>query len=292
MLLAAVTGMARAVPLQTGYRFADACSEIHRWASPSRRRAVEANLRALGVGNPSAHTPAVYRNFGRSLFEFLRGPHLPEIPVRFDGWEHLQAALAKGRGAVVAAPHTGNWGQAAAEVTRLGHPVAAVAGIQLSRSWTPALRERQQAGGIHILPPTVASWRAMPRLLLEGQYVLALLVDGDVFRGGLECEVDGRGVRFPMGPAKLAIRTGAPLLTGWVLRDPDGGTRVGFGPEIEVDPGRPDEVARVTRVVLGEVLAHLRRHPDQWLLFRRFFHDALPSTAAPAHVPAALEVAS
>jgi phosphatidylinositol dimannoside acyltransferase len=292
VLLAAVTGMARAVPLETGYRFADACSGIHRWASPSRRRAVEDNLRALGVDDPSAHTRAVYRNFGRSLFEFLRGPYLPEIPVRFEGFGHLRTALAKGRGAIVAAPHTGNWGQAAAEVTRLGHPVAAVAGIQLSRAWTPALRKRQRDGGIFILPPTIASWRAMPRLLLEEQHVLALLVDGDVFSGGLACDVDGRPVRFPTGPAKLAIRTGAPLLTGWVLRDPDGGACVGFGPEIEVDAQRPGETARVTRELLDAQLAHLRRHPEQWLLFRRFFGDA-PSPGVARHdAPAALEVAS
>lgn len=296
MLLAAVTGMARAVPLETGYRFADACSEIHRWASSSRRRAVEDNLRALGVAEPAGSVPAVYRNFGRSLFEFLRGPYLPEIPVRFEGWEHLQGALAKGRGAIVAAPHTGNWGQAAAETTRRGHPVAAVAGVQLSPKWTPRLRERQKDGGILILPPTVASWRAMPRLLLDERRVLALLVDGDVFSGGLACAVDGRPVRFPTGPAKLALRTGSPLLNGWVLRDPDGGTRVGFGPEIPVERNAPGEVERVTRIVLERQLAHLRRHPEQWLLFRRFFGPAAARDAAaastPERAPATLEAAS
>ena len=47
MLLAALTGMARALPLDVGYRLAELLPDGHRALRPERRRAVEGNLRAI-----------------------------------------------------------------------------------------------------------------------------------------------------------------------------------------------------------------------------------------------------
>jgi len=283
VLLDGLTRLARTVPLPAGYRLADAASEIHLRASASRRRAVRDNLAALGVSDPAA-VRRVYRHFGRTLLEFLRGPYVPELPTRFEGWERLVAARARGRGVLAVMPHTGNWAQAGAVAARRGIPVAAVAAVQLRESWTPALRERQERDGVRILPPGVASWRAIPRLLAENRLV-ALLADGDVFRGALSCPTPEGTVLFPTGPARLALRTGAALLPAWSLREDDGTIRVAFGEEIAVDPSDPAAVERVTLEILARLLATLRAHPDQWLLFRRFF-DAAPARAGTARAPA------
>lgn len=269
MLLSVVSGVARAVPLDAGYRVADACSAVHRWAAPGRRAAVAENLRILGAENPDDAVRSVFRNFGRTVFEFLRGPHVPELDVRILGWEHVETARAAGRGVIVTLPHAGNWEAGGAAVARQGVPVHAVAGIQLTRAWTPALRDRQARDGIRILPPTLATWRSLPRLLGQNELV-ALLVDGDVFRGGLPLHACGHRVQFPTGPAKLALRTGARIVPCRVVREADGRILVTLSAPFAVAEG-PDAIARTSQAIMDETLRGLQADPGQWLLFRRFF---------------------
>lgn len=292
MLLAAMTGMARAVPLRTGYRIADGLSAIHHAVSPKRRAAVIENLGILGVTDATGTAPSVFRHYGRTMFEFLRGPSLPDVPVRIEGWAHIEAARARGRGVILAGSHTGNWTAAGSAISDRGVRMHAVAAIQLNERWTPALRERQRAAGVRILPPSVSSWRSLPKALAANDAV-GLFVDGDVFTGGVSVDVCGRSVRVPAGPAKLAARTGAALVPTWALRDPDGALRVVFGPEVPLatpegstpgHPASPDVIRETTHNVVQAVFEGIRRHPEQWVIFRRFFvpESAPPKRGAPA----------
>lgn len=272
MLLAAVTGVCRTLPLPLGYRLADCASVAHLRLFPRRRRAVEANLRAL-LGRPAPRAAAgVFRNYGRFVFEWLRGPERADC--RFEGWERLEAARARGRGVVLAVPHTGNFEVCGSRASRAGFPIHAVAGIQLVRRWTPELRRRQERTGLPILPPGIATWRRIPRLLADNG-VVALLVDGDVFRGGLVVDDFGAPARLPLGPAKLCARTGAALLPAYALRDASGHHVARFLEEIPVaDLG----VEGATRELAARLAPVLRTHPDQWMIFRPWF-DEPPATA-------------
>jgi KDO2-lipid IV(A) lauroyltransferase len=276
LLLAAVTGVCRTLPLETGYRLADLASGIHRRLSPRRRRAVEENLRVL-LGTPAPRlVPQVFRSHGRFVFELLRGPERAAA-CRFEGWERLAAARARGRGVVLAVPHTGNFEACGSAAARAGFPIHAVAGIQLTRRWTPELRRRQERAGLPILPPGAASARRLPRLLAEGE-VVALLADGDVFAGGLLVDAFGAPTRFPLGPAKLCARTGAALLPAYALRMPDGGHVARFLPEIPVgELGVVEATERLARVLAGV----LREYPEQWMIFRPLFAPARLREAAP-----------
>ena len=265
LLLAAVTGVCRTLPLATGYRLADLASRIHLGCCPGRRRAVEENLRLL-LGRPALpHVPAVFRNYGRFVFEWLRGPEGAEC--RFHGWERLETARARGRGVVLAVPHTGNFEIAGSHAARdAGLPIHAVAGIQLRAAWTEELRRRQAESGLPILPPGFASWRRLPGLLAANE-VVALLVDGNLFRGGLVVDAFGGRTTFPRGPAKLCARTGAALLPAYALRRPDGTHEARFLEEIPVDALGVDGATNRLAEALAAVL---REHPDQWMIFRPF----------------------
>jgi KDO2-lipid IV(A) lauroyltransferase len=272
LLLAAVTRICRTIPLSAGYRLADVASSAHRRIARRRRRAVEENLRVL-LGEPAPRlVPEVFRNHGRFVFELLRGPE--RLACRFEGFERLLAARSRGRGVVLAVPHTGNFEVAGSRASGAGFPIHAVAGIQLLARWTEELRRRQEASGLPILPPGLASWRRLPRLLEENG-VVALLVDGDVFRGGLPVDAFGAPVAFPLGPAKLCARTGAALLPAYALRDRSGAHSARFLEEI---PVAGVGVAEATRTLARRLAAVLREHPDQWMIFRPFFDG--PAAAA------------
>jgi KDO2-lipid IV(A) lauroyltransferase len=286
MLLSAVTAVARAVPLGTGYRIADWLSDGHRLLCRDRRRAVRGNLEILlgGTGDPHRATGEVFRNYGRFLFEFLRGPDVGEIPHRFERWEALEEALGRGRGVILAVLHTGNWEITGARLARAGVPVHAVAGVQLRRPWTRELGRRQEQAGIRILPPGLSSWRDLPRVLARNE-ALALLVDGDVHRRALPVALFGRPVRLPTGPARLAARTGAVLLPMYCRRHPDGSLSARFLEAVDVPDDSPAAIRAATEEMgarLGKVLRDLA---GQWLIFRSFFGDPSPENGTRESAP-------
>lgn len=274
MLLAAVTGVCRTLPLGTGYRLADVASGLHRALSPRRRRAVAANLRVLVGSSRDLPVPSVFRNYGRFVFERLRGPDR-FAPARFVDWDRLAAARARGRGVVIALPHTGNFEICGSTAARAGIAIHAVAGVQMTAGWSPEIARRQTAAGLPILAPGLASWRRLLRLLAANE-VVALLVDGNVYRGGHVVAAFGPPVSFPMGPAKLCARTGAALIPAYAVRTEAGEHEARFLEEIPV--------ARLGAVRATELLAErlarvLRDHPDQWMIFRPFFCDTAGSAS-------------
>ena len=272
MLLTAFTGVARAVPLELGYRVADLLSDGHRRLSLHRRRAVERNLQALRQNpkNPPEIVESVFRNYGRFVFELLRGPDVEGVTCAFQGRERLERALSRGRGVVLAAPHTGNWEIPASRLAAQGCRIHAVAGTQLTGRWTPELRRRQERAGIRILPPSFSSWRRLPRLLARND-VVCLLVDGDLYRNGTTVRFCERPVPFPTGPARLAARTGAALLPAFALRGMDGTLTARFLEEIPVEGEGKPAIRTATQALATELERVIRAHPEQWMIFRSFF---------------------
>jgi KDO2-lipid IV(A) lauroyltransferase len=288
LLLTTVTGLVRALPLPIGYRLADLASEAHRICSPERRRAVEENLAVLlGAAEPPERAVrAVFRNYGRLLLEILRGPDVPEVEYRFRHLERLREARQRGRGVIVALPHTGSWNLGGARLAARGIRLHAVAATQLNAAWSDSLRRRQEAAGIGILGP--GSVRSLAGVLARNE-VLALLVDGDVFRRGVPVAFAGRDIRFPAGPARLAARTGAALLPAVGARHADGSLSVEFLPEVRPEGAGDAAIVRTTAALARTLEEALRADPGQWMIFRRFFVGA-PAVgpevaAAPARRP-------
>ncbi|MDP6462048.1 MAG: lysophospholipid acyltransferase family protein, partial [Gemmatimonadota bacterium] len=251
---------------------ADLLSRAHRRLCPERQRAVLANLEVLrGVNSTDPRlAQEVFRHYGRTMFEFLRGPDIPEVELRFRGFEHLHAALDRGSGAILAALHTGNWVLGGVRLAARGVPVNAVAGVQMSEKWTGVVRRRHAAAGIRILPAGLSATREMIARLGRNE-TLVLLPDGDVFRKGVEVPLAGRSVPLPAGPARLAARTGAALLPVIPLRLPDGTHSLEFIEEIPIHGTSHAEIRCATTLLAARMEKALCEHANQWSIFRPFF---------------------
>src|SRR6202171_3310451 len=106
------------------------------WLSAAQRRAALDNYAAaLGQDRSSTEVSRVarraFQNYGRMLMDFLLlGSLTPEELIRrmtIDGRDHLDAALAGGRGVIMAVPHMGSWDMAGSYAGALGYPISAVA---------------------------------------------------------------------------------------------------------------------------------------------------------------------
>jgi phosphatidylinositol dimannoside acyltransferase len=241
-----------------------------------RRAALRSNLaHVLGPGtDPAALERVVRRGFasyGRYWVEAFRledlGPDEVRRRMDFEGREHLDAAVASGRGVVFATPHLGNWDFGAAWLAASGYRTTAV----VERLRPPELHDRfvayRQALGLELVPLDNGpeTLRAVLRTLRAGQ-LAALVCDRDLTGGGLPVTVFGAPATMPGGPASLALKTGALVLPCAVYQGRWGRWLAVCRPPLEA---RPSGDARADALALTERLARefeilIARAPAQW----------------------------
>src|SRR4029077_11584027 len=130
------------------------------WLSAAQRRAALDNYAAVLGRSPS--DPEVtrvarraFQNYGRMLMDFLLlGSLSPDELGRrmtYDGREHLDGALARGRGVIMALPHMGSWDMAGSFAASLGYKVWAVA-EKFPGTLNDAVVRTRQRFGLNVIP--------------------------------------------------------------------------------------------------------------------------------------------
>ena len=103
---------------------------------------------------------------------------------------------------------------------------------------------------------------------LKANHIVCLLADRDIVGDGIELEFFGEITTIPAGPATLALRTGASLITCAVYFEGRSGHRAVVDPPLDVTrQGRlRDDVRRITIEVGRRLERLIRRAPQQWHL--------------------------
>ena len=277
-----ITTLISGMPMRLGYFLADALSGLHYWAFPERRHAALANLAVImpraSRRDRVAIARSMMRSYNRMMFEFFRLPHLSRqellASVEVVGKEHLDRALERGRGCIIASTHIGNWELAAVMVAQWGYALHAVAGVQLGRWLSGAVRDTKSELSIVTISPE-DGFRKLIRAL-EHNDPVALVVDGDIYRHGTPVELFGREYSFPAGPGVLAQRLGTPIICGYCERVAPGRFRIVIEPALE--PTAFATTGELNQAVASTIERHIRSHLDQWCIFRPMF-KGLPSEA-------------
>ena len=243
-----------------------------------RRRMIGRHMRRVyGPQAPATDVSrAVTAAFDSYALYWLEAFRLPtqspaslDARMEHDGLEHLDEALAGGRGVILAAPHLGNWDMAGAWLaTRYHHPAAVVEPVEPPElfEWFLGLR---RAIGIEVVPLGDGVAGAMLRILGENR-IVGLVCDRDLGGRGVEVEFFGEVTTLPGGPATLALRSGAPILPAAAYFLPGGRHRIVFRPPLDTArQGRvSDDVARITQALAGELETLVRAAPEQWHLMQ------------------------
>lgn len=250
------------------------------------RRFVRGNLAAVtGVPEkeiPPAMVREVFRNFAMYLVDFFRfsrlgAGDLPSV-VRVEGLEWMREALSSGKGAVGLSAHLGNYELGAAALALGGVPVSAVVLTHQNRR-VDAFFERQRARvGVRGIPIQRMQGREFLETCLaalRGGRVLGLVADRDYFNHGIEMSLFGHAVRVPTGPASFSLRTGAPIVPCFVVRERSGEYRFVMEPPIRPPEGvgREEAVRRMTQRCLDAMAKYIRQYPTQWYMFQEFWRS-------------------
>ena len=187
--------------------------------------------------------------------------------------EHLLIdAIAAKTGVIVAVPHAGNWDHAGAYFCAKGIRLVTVAERLKPEKLFLKFLAYRQAMGMEVLPLDGRVLNTLEERLNEGALV-ALVSDRDLSRSGIEVEFFGGKARMPAGPALLALRTKAPLITAFVSYT-ESGVHIEFR-NIMV-PSAGDESSKVKEIV--QMTAQyfedgISESPEDWHMLQRIWID-------------------
>ena len=218
---------------------------------------------------------AAFRSYARYYVEAFRAADIDPASVdartTTGGFEHLDAVLDEGRGAIVLLAHHGSWDMAARWAESHGYHLACVAEVLRPRRLFARFVALREAIGLEIVPLRRGA-DLVGRLqdVLEEDHLVGLLADRDLTGKAPVVELFGRPARVPIGPALLSLRTGVPIVPITMLHRPGLRWHVQVLEPISV-VGLPlrDACQRVARGI--EEL--IRLDPPQWHAFQRVFED-------------------
>ena len=198
-----------------------------------------------------------------------------------DGFDYLVEGMAAGKGVIMALPHVGSWEYGGAFLATLGLPMTSVA----ERIEPPELFEffvaQRATMGLTIVPLDESSGRTIIATLRAGGLV-GLLSDRDVAGNGVEVEFFGEATTMPAGPATLALRTGARLVTGAVYSGPGPDHRAIVEPPLDTSRHGSfrQDVSRLTQSIATRFEGLISRAPEQWHVFQPLWLADRPEAAA------------
>jgi KDO2-lipid IV(A) lauroyltransferase len=192
--------------------------------------------------------------------------------VEVEGLEHLEGALAEGRGVILPTAHFGSFELFQTACAARGIPASVVHREQDNAGFQRLLDEWRTGAGVEMLPRGSAV-RGVLRALRRGR-VVGMPVDQDTPRKeGIFVPFFGRPACTQSAPARIAMKTGAPVVPGFLFRSADGvGRVVRFYPPLEMVPAGDDRDAAVienVRRMTAAVEEAVRTAPDHWYWVHR-----------------------
>lgn len=247
---------------------------------PKRRLAALKNLRAA-FGHQ--YTPAQYRRIVRRLFENLgmivmeiaRIPWIDRayverwIAIAPHSREHLEAALAKGRGVVLITGHFGNWELTPIAGALLGYPTLVLARQQGWPRLNRLLTEYRQSKGCRVVTKGFPI-RELIRGLREGR-VVGIVSDQDGGKNGVLAPFLGHLASTAPGAIALGLETEAPILPIFLTRTKGPHQTLTIEEPIQISPeGSLEERVKEGLTQYLQALERVvRRNPEQWFWLHR-----------------------
>jgi len=274
----------RVIPLRVSYSLARVVGLVafYGWRG-GRRRSIQ-NLRRVLGGDPREARRYARLSFGNYLVylvDFVRfvGTDPDEVRRRVVLKEGLLGRLQaerRGRGIVFMTMHFGNWDLGAAVLVLNGFALSAVA----DEFPNPRVNELVIGSRRHLGMNIIPVGRMGPGILraLRNDDVVALLVDVPRAEGGVEVDFFGAPIRVSDGPARIALRAGSsvvaatlPRLDRWTDAVTADVAVISYTPTGDAEA----DVQHLTQAVFTNLEGLVRRHPEQWYIFRSLWLDDL-----------------
>ena len=185
----------------------------------------------------------------------------------------LRDPILSKQGCIVALPHAGNWDHAAAYFCSTGITLTAVVEKLKPEAIFKKFLAYRQSIGIEAISHKEKPIPILTQRLQAGK-LIALVADRDMSRNGIEVNFFGKTSKMPSGPAILAIKTGAPLITAYVRYTP-GGIEIIFDEIIKPTNSESEEeqIKIITQSMADNFAKRIKENPVDWHMLQRIWVD-------------------
>ena len=185
----------------------------------------------------------------------------------------LRDPIQSKQGCIVALPHAGNWDHAAAYFCSTGITLTAVVEKLKPEAIFKKFLAYRQSIGIEAISHKEKTIPILTQRLQAGK-LIALVADRDMSRNGIEVNFFGKTSKMPSGPAILAIKTGAPLITAYVRYTP-GGIEIIFDETLKPTNSESEEeqIKVITQSMADNFAKRIKENPVDWHMLQRIWID-------------------
>jgi KDO2-lipid IV(A) lauroyltransferase len=265
-------GLVRLMPYSWALRLGSGLGWLVFRAWAKRRQITIHNLAKAFPDKDPAEIKAialkVYRNIGKTLIEFIATGEWSNdrllTQVSFEGREHLDAALAKGKGVVLLSAHFGNWELLGIALSAVGYKVNV-----LARPLDNPLLD-QIVNGIRSKFGTwiIANKNSIKDVIkvLRKNEMIGILMDQNLYENAAFVDFfNEAAATTPIIPL-LAQKTSVAIIPIRMLRSTNNTFKIIIDPEMEFKdlPDRQEYVRINTRLCNEKIEQWIKLDPEQW----------------------------
>ncbi len=211
----------------------------------------------------------VQEHFVRNLldcFLHIADPERTRKIARIEGSENLQDALAKRKGVIALGAHIGNFVLLGARLGIEGYRFHTLFRVPSEPGIRKFIDRHLPYFHQQVIPSQPRSV-AVNRILnaLKKNEIVFILGD-NLKKGRIQTLLFGQRVPSPRGPVSLALRSGAPVVPMYLIRNYQGGLHLVIEPEIQMtrNGSLAQDITNNTQQLVGYLEKLIRRYPDQW----------------------------
>lgn len=243
-------------------------------------------LRRVGYSNLDMTLPAaghkaiidgVFNSIARILVAFSRFPRLNKRNIgewiRYEGFEHFEEALRRGKGVLFATAHLGNWELSAFAHSLMAEPMNVVVRPLDNKRIDDIVEGYRALSGNKLIQKKEAA-RSILKALAQNQAVGILIDQNASADQGVFVDFFGVPACANVAFAKIAARSGAAVIPGfalWSVAEKKYVLR--FYPIVEITGDATVDTAAIQKQ-LEQVI---REYPDQWLWIHRRWKTRPPA---------------
>jgi len=242
-------------------------------AIPRLRRVGMCNL-AMALPDLSREERArivdgVFRSIARMLVTFSRFPRLTKDNIhewiRYEGYEHFEHALERGKGVLFATAHLGNWELSAFAHALMSAPMGVVVRPLDNPRIDKLVESRRAASGNRLIEKRDFA-RSILQALKNNEAVGILIDQNAGLDNGVFIDFFGVPACAVVGFAKLAAHSGAAVIPGFALWSEEERKYIlRFYPPLPLT----GDATLDTQILHAQLEGVIRKYPDQWLWIHR-----------------------
>jgi KDO2-lipid IV(A) lauroyltransferase len=248
------------------------------WQFAERRRVVVVdNLLPIFDGNLPETKHAARKLFAQfalklaDLWRYESGAPTKNWFSEWSGWEHFEAAQARGSGVLLVTPHLGNWELGGAFFKQRNTKLLVLTQPEPDDKLTAIRQLSRERWGVETLVIGDKDPFAFVEIIkrLQQGATVALLIDRPPQPTAVKIKLFGRKFFASIAAAELARASGCAILPSYIVRGNDG-YRAQIFPEINYDRatiGNRAERITLTQQIVDALAPAIREYATQWYHF-------------------------